>query len=343
MKTAFSLFLMAILASPLAAQEAASAHWYADFDEAASVAAKEGKDLFVDFTGSDWCGWCIRLDEEVFEHEGFFSPVSKDYVLVKLDYPQGDEAKAKVPNPKRNDELSEKYSIQGFPTILLMNSEGEVFGQTGYQEGGPEAYVSHLKEIAGAGREKLVEAKTIQEEFKSSDDKEAVVRKAISLLGNPGDIGRTVFASVVREGFVLDPNNESGLKAECLKSLLAAGQADVVERALAFEMDPKNEMGLNEQVVLGQFQTVRDQETATAAVDSLVSLKGLGKVHGAEEVQEAALMAAYWCNAEQMLNQPETAKSLLAWAKSLGPVPEQFNGLVEEIEKTEEGQEKDLG
>ena len=69
MKHTLSLISLFFLTSPAVCQEASPPHWYADFDKATAAAEKEGKDLLVDFTGSDWCGWCIRLDEEVFEHE----------------------------------------------------------------------------------------------------------------------------------------------------------------------------------------------------------------------------------------------------------------------------------
>ena len=99
--------------------------WIQDFDSAQRIAKKEGKDLLVDFTGSDWCGWCIRLDREVFSQEGFLESAKKDFVLVSLDFPRAEEAKQRVPHPERNQELLERHGVRGFPTILLMTPEGE--------------------------------------------------------------------------------------------------------------------------------------------------------------------------------------------------------------------------
>lgn len=123
------------------------ATWYADYDEAVKVAEAEGKDLLVDFTGSDWCGWCIRLHNEVFQHETFWKAAQEDFVLVALDFPRSEEARAKVPNPGRNNELKTLHGIRGFPTVLLMTPEGDVYGRTGYQRGGAEPYVKHLHEL----------------------------------------------------------------------------------------------------------------------------------------------------------------------------------------------------
>jgi thioredoxin-related protein len=333
MKHLLSLLSLSILATPVSGQETPTPTWFEDFDQACAAAAEQGKDLLVDFTGSDWCGWCIRLDEEVFEHEAFFGPISEGYVLLKLDFPNGEEIKSKVPNPERNAEISEKYSVNGFPTILLMNHFGEVFASTGYQEGGPESYVKHLDEIATAGKKTLAVAKEIQDEYETNKDKEAVIRKAMMILteSDEGAPGRTVFAGIIRKGYEIDPENASGLKLACVETLLANGQADSDDLGLAAKMDTENELGLLEKVVLGKLDSVRDDSSAAAAVLSLVNFQSIGKVHDSGKIQEAALMAAFWCNSERMLNEPEKAKSLAKWAKTLGEIPKDFQELVEEL------------
>jgi thioredoxin-related protein len=124
---------------------AAAPTWLTDLDEAKKVAAKEKKDILVDFTGSDWCGWCIKLKKEVFDLPAF-EVATKKFVLVELDFPnkkpQSDEVKAK------NRAAQQKYGITGFPSILLMDAQGEVYARTGYQAGGPEKYVAHLQELS---------------------------------------------------------------------------------------------------------------------------------------------------------------------------------------------------
>ena len=152
-----SLALFTVTA--LTAQEAHHLEWYADFDVAAAAAKKANKDLLVDFTGSDWCGWCIKLHKEVFDHEEFENGVKDHFVLVALDFPRSEEAKAKVPNPERNKELQEQYAIRGFPTILLMSPDGQVFGKTGYQPGGPVPYVESLDKMRTEGKANIAEIK----------------------------------------------------------------------------------------------------------------------------------------------------------------------------------------
>jgi thioredoxin-related protein len=124
----------------------AAIEWSTDFDASLKTAASEDKLMLVDFTGSDWCGWCIRLKEEVFSKEAFESTADK-YVMVELDFPQDDSL---ITEEKRaiNEELAQKYNVAGFPSIILMTEDGNPIARTGYQEGGPEAYAEHLETIA---------------------------------------------------------------------------------------------------------------------------------------------------------------------------------------------------
>ncbi|MBN1970112.1 MAG: thioredoxin family protein [Candidatus Delongbacteria bacterium] len=120
-------------------------NWETDFQKAMKLAKDENKKLFVDFTGSDWCKWCFKLDGEVFDHQEFADFVHSKYIPVKLDYPrkkvQSDLEK------KQNKELLEKYGVRGFPTVLIIDKEGVAVAQTGYQAGGPKNYIEHLKQI----------------------------------------------------------------------------------------------------------------------------------------------------------------------------------------------------
>ena len=131
------------------ADEATEA-WMTDFAAAKIIAAAEQKPLLLDFTGSDWCGWCIKLDKEVFSQKAFKEFAADNLVLVELDFPRGKELSEDL--KAQNKALSEKYGIRGFPTILVLSPEGELIEKTGYQRGGPEAYVAHIKEILAAGK-----------------------------------------------------------------------------------------------------------------------------------------------------------------------------------------------
>ena len=115
--------LLLVLAAPAlsAPQEGL---WQTDFEAAKSKAKAEKKLLLVDFTGSDWCGWCIKLKGEVFDKESFKTAAPKQFVLVELDFPQ--QKKLSDELKKQNAELQKRYKVLGFPTILVLDAEGQV-------------------------------------------------------------------------------------------------------------------------------------------------------------------------------------------------------------------------
>ena len=138
--TRVSAFAMALAAATAFANPKG---WTDDFEAAKAQAAKEGKLLLVDFSGSDWCCWCKKLDKEVFSKPEFVEKASKDFVLVMIDKPRN-QSKLSSTAKRQNPKLCEKYNIKGFPTVLMMDAEGKVLGKTGYLEGGPDKYLKNL-------------------------------------------------------------------------------------------------------------------------------------------------------------------------------------------------------
>ncbi|MBU4459047.1 MAG: thioredoxin fold domain-containing protein [Verrucomicrobia bacterium] len=130
----------------------AASDWEDDFGRASELAKKDGKYMLVDFSGSDWCGWCIKLDNEVFQKKAFKDYAKENLVLALVDFPRNRPLSKK--DKARNDALAKKHGVRGFPTILVMSPEGEVVGKTGYQPGGPEAYVKHIREFVDAHKAK---------------------------------------------------------------------------------------------------------------------------------------------------------------------------------------------
>jgi thioredoxin-related protein len=119
--------------------------WETDFELAKKRAKEENKSILIDFTGSDWCGWCIKLNKEVFSTPEFQEYAAKKLIMVELDFPKKKELPAKL--KEQNEKLQEEYKIEGFPTVILLNSRGKEVARTGYQEGGPAKYIEHLKEL----------------------------------------------------------------------------------------------------------------------------------------------------------------------------------------------------
>lgn len=141
------LVTLSILAGFLATQLPARAEpsWGTDAAAALAQAKKEKKLVLLDFTGSDWCGWCIKLKKEVFDTKEFAEYAGKNLVLVEVDFPRNKKQSDK--QVKDNEALQAKYKVEGFPTIVLLNGEGkEVWRQPQYMDGGPKAWIAKLDE-----------------------------------------------------------------------------------------------------------------------------------------------------------------------------------------------------
>jgi len=126
--------------------------WMTDLSKAQAKAKEEKKMVLVDITGSDWCGFCIKLKQEVFSTSEFAEYAKKNLVLVEADFPRHKELSAE--QKKANTALKQKYApTSGYPTILLLDPSGKKLGQeVGYHPGsGPKDYIGKLEKIANKG------------------------------------------------------------------------------------------------------------------------------------------------------------------------------------------------
>lgn len=119
--------------------------WSTDYDAALAKAKSEKKLVLMDFTGSDWCGWCIKLDKEVFGKKEFKDYATNNLILVVLDFPRRKAQSAKI--KEQNKKLSDTFQIKGFPTVVVLDSEGRKVGELGYMEGGPKAFIAELEKL----------------------------------------------------------------------------------------------------------------------------------------------------------------------------------------------------
>lgn len=119
--------------------------WMTDLPKAQAQAKAEKKLVMLDFTGSDWCGWCIKLNKEVFSTPEFAEYAKKNLVLVEVDFPRQKSQSASL--KKANHALQTKYKIEGFPTIILLNGDGQKVGDLSYVKGGPKAFIAELNKL----------------------------------------------------------------------------------------------------------------------------------------------------------------------------------------------------
>ena len=143
------LFLLAAAVSLLFASFAraeAQSDWLHDYNKAQEEAKANHKLLLLNFTGSDWCGWCIKFDKEILSQSQFKNYAHDNLVLVELDFPR--RKTQPVEEKKQNVHLAQEYQVLGFPTIVVLNSNGQKVWQfDGYFPGGPEAFIAQLQKL----------------------------------------------------------------------------------------------------------------------------------------------------------------------------------------------------
>ena len=137
--------LMTMLVATICWQvNAAESVWLTDLPKAQVQAKSENKIVLMDFTGSDWCGWCIKFRKEVLDSAEFQAYAAKNVVLVELDFPR---KKDQADNLKKaNKALQTQYKINGFPSLVVLDKDGKEIGrQEGYSKGGPKAFIAKLE------------------------------------------------------------------------------------------------------------------------------------------------------------------------------------------------------
>ena len=125
--------------------------WQTDINKAIELSTKSKKPLMLFFTGSDWCGWCIKLQKEVFQKPEFIE-WSKKVILVELDFPKKTQLEASL--KQQNDQLQQIFQVQGFPTIWFVSPQKngtqinlQQLGKTGYVAGGPEKWLEAVNQF----------------------------------------------------------------------------------------------------------------------------------------------------------------------------------------------------
>jgi thioredoxin-related protein len=126
---------------------AVRAHWLTDFAAAQTQAKTENKLVLLDFTGSDWCPWCIKMDQETLDTQPFKDYADANLVLVELDFPEHKKLSDAV--TQQNHALYDRFNCQGYPTFVVLGPDGSTLNTfVGYQEGGPDAFIAQLKKLA---------------------------------------------------------------------------------------------------------------------------------------------------------------------------------------------------
>jgi thioredoxin-related protein len=206
-KTIFAIIVSVLIASGGTAMSATGSEWMEDFKAAKARATLENKDMLLNFSGSDWCGWCIKLKKEVFSQPGFLKKAAKNYVLVELDYPQRTKQPARI--KEQNQKLVKTYGVIGFPTVLVTDARGRVYARAGYMAGGPDKFISYLEKVRKTKAEGDVLVS--RAEKKQGLEKARLLDRAVDVMSESKmEIDPEIIGQIKK----LDKDNEAGLKAK---------------------------------------------------------------------------------------------------------------------------------
>jgi thioredoxin-related protein len=119
--------------------------WQTDFEKAKEIATKKNQKIILNFSGSDWCAPCIKLDREIWQSDEFKSYAKDNFVLLKADFPRRKNNKLSEEQQAKNNKLAETYNSNGhFPFVVVLDNNGNVLGTTGYHKVTPEEYIKIL-------------------------------------------------------------------------------------------------------------------------------------------------------------------------------------------------------
>lgn len=270
---------VAVGAVVLALSASAGELWTENAQEAMAQAAKEKKekkDLLINFTGSDWCGWCIKLDKEVFSQDAFVAEASKHFVFLKLDFPKSRPLSDEI--KKQNAEWQKKFAVRGYPTIILADATGKPYAQTIYRPGGADAYLKHLAELR-QGREKRDAA------MRKADDAQGIEKAKLldeALSAMEPDMVLGFYRDLVDEILKIDADGKAGLKAKyegwmTVKKIEEAIQGSELDEAIAMADKALKTVGISgetaQDILFAKslaFYNKKDKAAAKSALEAAV-------------------------------------------------------------------------
>lgn len=141
MKKIILLVAVFFFSFKLSAQE-----WQTDFETAKQISSEENRPIVLVFQGSDWCAPCIKLDREIWSSEEFKAYAKDHFVMLQADFSRKKKNSLPDVQQQKNNQLAEKYNKQGyFPFVVILDNEGNVLGEAGYEKTTPAAYIEKLE------------------------------------------------------------------------------------------------------------------------------------------------------------------------------------------------------
>lgn len=145
----FLAFAMIITSALFSETTTSTIQWTTDYQQAKQKSKSTNKPMVLFFTGSDWCTWCHKLEDEVLKTDAFARAAGDQFIFVKLDFPRSTRLSPQV--EAQNKQLASQFNVKGYPTVVLIDSNENVLTTAGYAQGGGERYAAMLKSKVKSG------------------------------------------------------------------------------------------------------------------------------------------------------------------------------------------------
>lgn len=228
---------------------AESLHWETDYAKAVKASKRDGKPLLMFFTGTDWCPWCMKMNQEVFENSQFVEEVRSLFVYYKVEFPIHWDKEEMI---EKNQSLKVTYNVEGFPTIVLVDPGQGLISKLGYLPIGGGKYAEHLKEIVS-------KYYAILENYKQRRDTEELEKlylKAKSL--GSEELAQEIFATGLHDDpgpfFLLEQYTQKVEEGKVEEPKTQALRVEIQSR------DPKNILRSHFRLAMLDFQTFAEKK-----------------------------------------------------------------------------------
>lgn len=236
----------------MAEQDGARFEWVSQYDEALAQSKATSKPIVLFFTGSDWCGWCHKLEKEVLNTSEFADLAGNEFVFVTLDFPLYKPTDPKT--TEQNKKLQKKYDVKGFPTLVIIDKNEQQIGSVGYRPGGAKAYAEYLNKMVKDYNQYKQKVSEAEGKNLSSTDLKSLYQKA-SELGQDDEAAKLVQLGIKSEEkiyFLLEKFRSLGTQGD-----IRSAQAQNVKKEIQ-SLDPNNEKETQYEIALIEFESYSD-------------------------------------------------------------------------------------
>lgn len=271
MKQLFTLLCSVLVGTALFTDQVEGAqpghiNWMTNYEEALNLSKSTSKPIVLFFTGSDWCGWCTKLEQESLGTPEFAQAAGDKFIFVKLDFP----VNSTLPGPiaAQNKQLQKKYNVRGFPALIILDGQHQnQIGTTGYRPGGGKAYADHLSKIVQDYSGYQQKMQNVDKQKYSSVQLKKLYETA-QTFGYDNDVNQIIKAGIASDDSPFFMIERYRLMAK--EGLLSSSEATQLKQQL-ISLDPENENRIQYQLALIDFEANNELDKEKRSPDLSVA------------------------------------------------------------------------